>query len=240
MKVLVVDDEAPARRRLLDLLEELPGIEVVGEASDGLEALAAIERTHPDLVLLDIEMPELDGLSLAARYAELPAIIFVTAYSEHAVKAFDVHAVDYLLKPVRQERLVEALGRVRSNGKRGPTFLGTLHRPAANEIPRVVVQERGAIRLFDARAINRFYASEKYTAFVCDGQEQLTQEPLLELEERLRPHGFMRVHRGELVRVSAIRSLRSEGGCHELDLVDGQTARVSRRLMSALKKELGL
>ncbi|HEX8536392.1 MAG TPA: response regulator, partial [Cystobacter sp.] len=101
MRILVVDDEEPARRRLIRLLGGIPGTEVVGEAGDGEEALRQVETLHPELMLLDIRMPGLDGLSLAQRYTDLPPLIFITAYDEYAVQAFEVSAVDYLLKPVR-------------------------------------------------------------------------------------------------------------------------------------------
>ncbi len=240
MRVLVVDDEAPARKRLIALLEEFPEVEVMGEARDGREALIELERTRPDLLLLDIAMPELDGLSLAARFADLPPIVFVTAHDEHAVKAFELHAVDYLLKPVRRERLADTLRRVPREGARLPWLHEVLPAAAPSDAPRIVVQERGAIRLFDAPSVTRFHATDKYTAFLHAGAEQLTEEPLSVLEQRLQKHGFLRVHRAELVRLSAIRALRFENGIHELELDDGQTARVSRRSVALLKRMLGL
>lgn len=233
MKVVVADDEAPARRMLIRLLQTL-GAEVVAEAETGLATLEAVGRTRPDLILLDIHMPETDGLALAARYAHLPPIVFVTADDAHALTAFDVGAVDYLLKPVTLERLAAALHRV--EGRRGPSPFPT----AAPLPPRVVIHTRGVIRFFDVATIDRFRAADKYTAFTVDGQEHLTEEPLTALEERLVPHGFVRVHRGELVRVAAIRALTHDDDGHRVHLADGQVVPVSRRLVTALRTALAL
>ena len=237
MKVLVVDDEPPARSRLIRLLQEIDDVLVVGEAGNGTEALAAIDALSPDVVLLDVEMPELDGIQVAARTSRVPAVIFVTAYDRHAVPAFEVDAADYLLKPVRRERLLQALERA---ARRLPATPRDAASRADAEAPRIVAFDRGTTRLFDARAVTRFWASEKYTVFVGDGEERLTAEPLSTLETRLAPHGFVRVHRGELVRLSAVRGLRQHDGIVEVELEDGQVARVSRRSVTTLKTELGL
>src|SRR5262249_41072309 len=151
------------------ILEEAEGIEAVEEAADGQEALAAVDRMKPDLLLLDIHMPGLDGLELAAAYAHLPPVVFVTAHDEHAVRAFEVNAIDYLLKPVRPERLARSLERAR--GRSAAESFRALPRSSEPDPPRVVTHERGTIRFFDARAINRFWASEKYTLFVSEGEE---------------------------------------------------------------------
>ncbi|MDI1447437.1 LytTR family DNA-binding domain-containing protein [Polyangium sp. 6x1] len=243
MKILVVDDEEPARRRLIRLLRDIPGTEVVGEAGDGEEALQQIAMRRPELVLLDIRMPGLDGLSLAQRYADLPPLIFVTAYDEHAVQAFEVNAVDYLLKPVRPERLGAAIERARhrllaTQEARARALSTVAHR--AGPSSRIVTVTRGVIRFFDARDVTRFWSSDKYTVFRADQDEHCTEETLSTLEERLGAHGFLRVHRGELVRVVRVKALRSEDGIHEVELEDGQIARVSRRSLSALKAALGL
>jgi DNA-binding LytR/AlgR family response regulator len=226
MKVVVVDDEAPARRRLRRMLGAVPDVLVAGEAATAQHALALVEQTRPDLLLLDVHMPGLDGIALAARYAHLPPIVFVTAYGEHAVRAFDLNAVDYLLKPVRPERLAQAIDRARSRSE-----------PTERRV-HVTALERGVLHVFDARLVTRFHAESKYTAFRADGAEHLTEEPLSALELRLAPHGFVRVHRAELVRTSAIRALRLREGAWIVDLADGQTALVSRRLAAPLRRDL--
>jgi DNA-binding LytR/AlgR family response regulator len=234
VNVLIVDDEAPARRRLARMLSEVPGIVVAGEAFCGASALDAIERLHPDVVLLDIEMPELDGLSLASR--AVPPVIFVTAHERHAPAAFDVDAIDYLLKPVRRERLIQALDKAARRIGAGPA-------QAADEDggpARIVTFDRGTTRIFDARRLTRFWASDKYTVFLAGGVERLTAETLSTLEKRLAPFGFVRVHRAELIRASAVRSLGTRDGVLLAELEDGQIARVSRRSLAGLKVQLSL
>ena len=236
----MVDDELPARRRLVRMLEQLPGVEVAGQAGDGLAALAVVADARPDLILLDINMPGLDGLALAARHAHLPPVVFVTAHDEHAVRAFELNAVDYLLKPVRPERLAVALQRAEARRLPAPDGFAALGIDPRTAGPRVVTHERGVVRLFDARDITRFSAADKYTAFRVGGEEHLTEEPLSQLEERLAPHGFVRIHRGELVAAAAVRSLDVADGAHRVHLSDGQVARVSRRLVTTLRKQLGI
>ncbi|WP_224371742.1 LytR/AlgR family response regulator transcription factor [Hyalangium versicolor] len=242
MRVLIVDDEEPARSRLRRLLEAVAGVEVVGEAGDGHEALRQVEVLQPELLLLDIRMPGLDGLTLAQRYTDLPPLIFVTAYDEHAVQAFEVNAVDYLLKPVRPERLAAAMERARlrqlATRESVSRALETVWPAGAST--RVVTSTPGAIRFFDARDITRFWAADKYTLFHADGAEQVTEESLSSLEERLRGRGFLRVHRGELVHVGSIKALRTLEGSFAVEMRDGQVARVSRRLLAAVKEGLGL
>jgi DNA-binding LytR/AlgR family response regulator len=242
MKVLVVDDEEPARRRLTRMLQGLPGLEVVGEAGDAQEALRQVGALQPELLLLDIRMPGMDGLTLAQRHTELPPIVFVTAHDEHAVRAFEVNAVDYLLKPVRPERLAAAMERARqrrlASREAVSQALETL-RPAAPST-RVVTSSAGTVRFFDARDITRFRASDKYTLFQADGAEHVTEESLASLEERLREAGFVRIHRAELVHLGSIKALRGTDGFHEVELRDGQVARVSRRLLGQVRRALGL
>lgn len=241
MRVLVVDDEAPARRRLVRKLAEIDGVEIVGEAEDGLDALEKVRALAPDLLLLDVRMPGLDGIALASRDEALPPVVFVTAYDEFAVQAFELEAIDYLLKPVRTERLVRAIERARIRLGREPVPSAPADESLPRTSPRVVTSERGAVRYFDARAVTRFWAADKYTLFRTDDGEHVTVEPLNDLAERLAPYGFQRVHRGELINLAHVRTLHtSESGdaSAEVELDDGQVARVSRRALTALKARL--
>jgi DNA-binding LytR/AlgR family response regulator len=247
VRVLIVDDEAPARRRLIRMISAMAEVTVAGEAGDADTALAQVAALAPDIVLLDIRLPGMDGLALAARYAHLPPIVFVTAHNEFALRAFELDAVDYLVKPVRPERLIAAVLRARRrlDARASMAALASLAAPAQQaEQPasgiRIVVIERGALRMFDARAVSRFWASDKYTLFLAAGEERLTQEPLAALAARLEPHGFMRVHRGELVNLARVRAVRTEHGHHLAELDDGQVARVGRRVFTAFKAALGV
>lgn len=240
LRALVVDDEAPARRRLRRQLEEL-GVEVVGEAEDGEQALTQARALAPDVIFLDVRMPGVDGLTLAQRHVDLPPIVFCTAYDEFAVKAFEVNAVDYLLKPVRAERLSAAVEKVRAKqGASRERVAKALEVVAPAQATRVVSSTRGTVRFFDARQLTRFWSSDKYTVFVAEGEEHLIEESLSTLEERLAPHGFLRVHRAELIRLDAVKSLSTADGMHEVKLADGQVAKVSRRSVGAVKEALGL
>ncbi|MFZ6183610.1 LytR/AlgR family response regulator transcription factor [Nannocystis pusilla] len=230
MKVLVVDDEAPARRRLVRMLERIADVEVVGEADDGSSALRQIAALRPDVVLLDIHMPELDGMELAETTAELPALVFVTAHPDYAVRAFAVAAHDYLLKPVQQARLEQALARV-----------ATRARPAGPAAPvRISARAGDSVRLFDPRSITRFRAADKYTVFRVGPEEHVLDDSLNNLEERLAGLDFLRVHRSELVNLREARALHQRDGAAVLELSDGQRAQVSRRAIAELKRRLGL
>ena len=202
LKIVIVDDETPARNRLRDLLqdctEEIP-LELVGEASNGLGALALLQSCQAGVALLDIRMPEMDGLELAWHLHKLPAppaIIFTTAYDIHAIQAFEVHAIDYLLKPIRQARLLEALMRI-----------GTVT-PPQQEIalwklcprPRThfSVHERGRIRLIPASDVIYLRAELKYVTIRTHEKEHLLEESLIHLEEEFSER-FVRIHRSCLV-----------------------------------------
>jgi DNA-binding LytR/AlgR family response regulator len=241
VRVLVVDDEPLARRRLARMLAKLPEAELAGEAADGIEALEWIERDRPDVVLLDIRMPGLDGLSLAASRADLPPIIFTTAHDEHAVQAFEVSAVDYLLKPVKLERLRAALAKARVAPRTDVAGLReVLERIVPPEAAPIAARAGGTVRLFDPRAITRFRAEDKYVVFRQDGHDYLLDESLAALEKRLASLGFVRVHRGELVNLRHVRALHGRDDDARVELSDGQRAAVSRRFAAELRRRLGI
>jgi DNA-binding LytR/AlgR family response regulator len=255
MKILVVDDEPLARRRLIRKLRALADAEVVGEAADGNEAAEKITALAPDLVFLDIRMPGLDGMALARQLASAgeggPAVIFTTAHSEHAVEAFELAAADYLLKPVETDRLRTAFDKVKkAMGPKAPAdpsrlaaLVEKLLRAEGNESPpRVSARLGDVVHIFDAREIARFHAEEKYVVVRKGGEEYLLDESLQTLEQRLAPHGFLRVHRSDLVNLASVRALRLEGDGEGavLDLSDGQQSPVSRRMLAEVKIKLGL
>ncbi len=221
MRVLIVDDEPPARRRLVRLVLEVGEDEIVGEAEDGIEALAAIERLTPDVVLLDISMPGLDGLAVAATDHGVP-VIFTTAHAEHAIAAFEIDVVDYLLKPIARDRLRAALDRARR------------HRPNL----RLSARHGDTTRVFDASLVARYTARDKYTTCELDGEELVLDESLNALEKRLAKLGFVRVHRAELIRLS--RVVRTHGGATglKLELDDGAIIPVSRRATAEVRRRL--
>ena len=246
MRVLVVDDEPLARRRLIRLLGKIHETEVVGEAANGEEALARIREKDPDVVLLDIRMPGVDGLRLVSENRDLPPIIFTTAYDEYAVQAFEANAVDYLLKPVQSARLEVALGKVRKTGaaldtgRLGNLLQELLQKSGRGEPVRVTARSGKTIQVFDATGISRFHAADRYTVFQHGGTEYILDDSLSALEEKLAAAGFVRVHRAELINLNQVEALHLEEGASEVQLADGQTAPVSRRMVGELKRRLGM
>ena len=217
MRLLIADDEAPLRAWLRRLLGEVaPAAEIVAEAADGDSALARIEELQPDCALLDIRMPGLSGLEVAARIKVPCRVIFVTAYDEFAVEAFEQAAVDYLLKPVTAERLAKAMARLQTAVPASDALLRTLIArlgppPAPTQPLRWLrVGSGDSLRLIDVAEVDRFEAADKYTTLHVAGQEWLIRTSLKELEQQLDADAFWRIHRGTLVRVAAIREVRRD------------------------------
>ncbi len=234
LKALVVDDEAPARSELRFLLEEAGGVEVVGEASNSTEARQLIEAIKYDVVFLDIDMPGLSGVELAETLTQLdrqPAIVFVTAHGEHAVKAFEVAAADYLVKPVEVGRLRQAIARL------SPA------ESAGTRIERIPVEKAGKKLLLQVEDIFYIMAKDDYSYLHTASERYLSTISLAQLERKLEPSGFFRVHRRYLVNLAQVSEVvPMYGGTLLLTLKDGQGTQipVSRRRVPSLKRALGL
>ena len=238
MRVLVADDEPLARERLRALLADIDGVEVVAEAADGHEALHACAEHRPDLVLLDIAMPGIDGLEAArhlAAFEPRPAVVFCTAYDAHALSAFEAEAIDYLVKPVRPERLAAAIERVR-------TFAaGRGVNPAAPTQRRthLCARLRGSLRLIPIEDVHYLQAEEKYVVVHHARGEDLIEESLKSLEEEFAER-FVRIHRNCLVaRHEIVELKRSPDGHVQAVLRHGKTPlEVSRRCVAGLRDTL--
>lgn len=239
MRVVIADDEPLARERLRSLLGELPGVQVVAEAENGEQALHACAELQPDLVLLDIAMPGLDGLEAARHLATFdprPAVVFCTAYDAHALSAFEAAAIDYLMKPVRAERLVAALERAR-------TFLagrnGQPSTPSQAARTLLCARLRGSLRLIPVEDIHYLQAEEKYVVVHHARGEDLIEESLKSLEEEFASR-FVRIHRNCLVARHELVELRRNGGGQvQAVLRHGKAPlEVSRRCVASLKQEL--
>jgi two-component system LytT family response regulator len=252
--VLVVDDEAPARQRLIDLLRSEPVATTILEAENGAAAVAAIEDRRPDLVFLDVQMPEMDGLSVmqAVGPEAMPLTVLVTAYDQHAVRAFEANALDYLLKPFSDERFEATMARVRSRleernlhefGQRLMQMLSS-ERPAQqqrlNRLDRLVVKSGGVARFIRAVEIDWIEAAGVYVNLHVAGKEILYRSALADLAERLDPARFIRVHRSTIVNIESILQLEPiSHGEFEVVLKGGARTRISRSYRAQLEERLG-
>jgi two-component system, LytTR family, response regulator len=257
LRVLIVDDETHARDRLRRLLEKDESVEIVGECASGTEAVAAVGSLQPDLMMLDIQMPELDGFGVleAIPGTELPLVIFVTAYDEHAIHAFDVHAVDYVLKPVEAPRLYAAIARARLRAKQemvrrpsGPEDGNTADAAAsalvsapADEVhqfsDRLLVRQDGQIYPIRAREIIYVEAQGNYIRLQLTDRSFMVRETMARLERRLNPEQFARIHRSVIVNLDAVRELQPYfGGDYVVILKTGGRLKASRFYKSRLAK----
>jgi len=241
MKVLIVDDEPLARSRVHRLLDDMPGIQIVGDAKSGKEALLRSSALHPDIVLLDIRMPEMDGLETARHLSNLknpPAIVFTTAFSEHALAAFEAHAIDYLLKPIRRERLQEAIGKARKINRAQLLELGKQEQ-AAQARTHISAHVGGNLQLVPSESIYYFQAEQKYVSVRHPGGELLIDDSLKSLEEEFGAR-FLRIHRNSLVAEEYIEGLEKNAeGKYQITLrgIDDRLE-VSRRMVATTRRRL--
>jgi two-component system response regulator AlgR len=242
LSTLIVDDEPLAIDRMRMICGQLPTIRVVGSASDGEQALARIEELNPQLVLLDLTMPQMDGLSVARRLsgqAHPPAVIFVTAHDDHAVEAFDLDAVDYVLKPVEKDRLDRAIARALARRSTEPAeeapspWLEELWVPHRSELVRIGVSEVG--RIDAERDYVRLHVGEDDAA-----RSYLLLQTIAGLEARLDPARFIRIHRSVILRRDRITGLRHDGlGVWSVETTSGETLRIGRTYLAKVKAMAG-
>jgi DNA-binding LytR/AlgR family response regulator len=249
MRVLIVDDERAARDRLAALVARVPDVTVVGSAGDGVEALAQIRTLAPDVVLLDIAMPEVNGFDVARHLPDpRPLVIFQTAYTDHALRAFEHDAVDYLLKPVTAERLARALDRARQRLAQRPIaalpadLLARIEAALAPSRPakrtRILVRHGAGYRALAIRDVVRFTAEEGLVYAVTTSGRYLTDYTLGELESRL-IGSFARANRADLVQIDRIDRITSNGdGSATLMTADGGSIHVSRRRAAVIRNAL--
>ena len=231
LRVLVVDDEPLARQRIEDLLAKEDNVQVIGTAGNGAEAMEAIRSLNPDLVFLDVQMPGMSGIEVAERMGdEMPPIIFVTAYDKFAINAFDLAAVDYLLKPFDDERFAQAFARVRKTAK-----------PRQQYADRISVESRGQTRVVPVEDIQYITASGPYAELHVGKNAWAVRERMQALEERLDPDRFIRTHRSVIVRIDLIDALlRRPGGDYAVRLKDGTELSVSRARRDEVERKLGI
>jgi two-component system LytT family response regulator len=248
IQVLIVEDEPPARRRLRALLEAHGDVSIIGEAVHGGEAVQLIESHEPDLVLLDVQLPVATGFEVidAVGVERMPAVIFLTAYDHYAIKAFEVNAVDYLMKPVEAERLSAALMRVRTRLQEQNGTGAQLGRAMAEiqdraPLKRIPVRQGGKILFVDVSDIDYVEADGNYIRVWARGANYLLRETLSAYEQKLTPHGFLRIHRGTLVQSNRILELQPLfHGEYSVRLKDGTKLVSGRTYRDQLRVALGL
>ena len=250
IRALIVDDEPLARRALARMLQTHSDVMIVGECSDGETALSHIEQLHPNLVFLDIRMPGQDGLSVAGELFRKfrGAVIFVTAYDRHALEAFNLNALDYLLKPFTQERLAQALERVRDRVAH-PMPVEDIERLLASfrereaqprYVERIPANRNGRIHLIPVSAIERIDAMGNYAKIHSKDERYDIRDTLQSLESKLDPETFVRVHRSTIINMDYVREVQTwfRGG-HQILMKDGTQVRLSRYQTSAIEKLTG-
>jgi two-component system, LytTR family, response regulator len=249
--VLVADDEAPSRQRLMDLLAKDARVAHIAEAADGETAVDVIEKQHPDLVFLDVQMPELDGLAVieAIGASQMPFTVFVTAYDQHAIRAFEANALDYLLKPFSDERFEATMARAKARldersigefGQRVMKMAAAVPPGAERRLDRLVVKSAGTTRFIRVVDIDWIEAAGVYVTLHVGGKELLYRAALNDLAERLDPRRFVRVHRSALINIESILQLEPMShGEFEAVIRNGSRTRVSRTYRALLEKRLG-
>lgn len=264
LRVLIVDDELLGRQRVEDLVRKEPGVEIVGLIDNGTDAVEAIRGSRPDLVFLDVQMPGMTGLDVLAEVGpeEMPATIFVTAYDHYALKAFEVAAIDYLVKPFDDERFEQAFSRARrlaeleEVGRTTRRLLsllggGNSHKPSepAEErrtggqeyLERLAVEMRGQVRVVPVHSIDYIEASGPYAEIHVGDKTYVIRERMQTLEDRLDPADFFRIHRSAIVRIERVETLlRSSGGDYAVRLRGGAELSVSRSRREELEHRLGI
>jgi len=245
MRTLIVDDESPARERLKRLLADVEEVELIGEAESGVQAVEMIEREKPDLVFLDIQMPGLDGFEVIEALADPPPVIFVTAYDEYAIRAFEVNALDYLLKPFSRERLEKAIRRAQEalvEEQDFATRLGPLLESLAAQgryLTRLAVRDRDRIRVLGVDEVDWIGVEGERVLVHAGDKAYPIRRTLAELEARLDPARFFRAHRSAIVNLDRVKEVIPWfKGSHKLRLTTGAEVELSRARARALRRIL--
>lgn len=252
LKVLIVDDEPLARALVGNLLKDQPEFIVVGECGNGKDAVSAIRKQTPDIVFLDVQMPEMDGLAVLEEVGEanLPAVIFVTAYDQYAIRAFDFHAVDYLLKPFSRDRFTKALTRAQESlAQRGEdeniirsqmTSLLETHKTKPAHFNRLFLKDRGRIVVLEPELIDWLEADDKYVHVHTAEKSFLVRRTLSALESELDPENFTRIHRSSIVNVSRIKEMHPMfNGEYAVVLSGGKKLTLSRSYKNRFFEKFG-
>lgn len=246
-RVCIIDDEFRSRERIRDILADSEEYTIVGEADNGRDAVDLIDRTLPEIVLLDIKMPGLSGFQILQEATHKPSVIFITAYNEHAVRAFDVHAVDYVLKPFQDKRLFDALARVPNVPVPGDTILqqlGTMVEGTVQPrqfLKRFTVKDRFEFKVIDVQDIDFFSTEDSFVFLHTNGVRYVVEKSLAQIEESVSPELFFRVHRKSLVNLNRVERILPWGrGRYVLKFSHEERVHVSKEKTRELKALMGL
>jgi two-component system LytT family response regulator len=248
IRAVIADDEVLARQKIRQLLRDDPDIEIVGESASALETIELVRATAPELLFLDIRMPGMDGFDVVGALSSQeevppPRVIFTTAYDQYAVRAFDINAVDYLLKPFTYERLKSALQRAREQcrAKEESAQLNGSHRPAHLYTNRIIFKSRGRILFLPVSDIRWIGAEGNYVRLCTGSENHLLRETMVHLEQRLDPRGFLRIHRSFIVNLKYVKEVRRQTNGDSVAILDnGEQVAMGRSYRTALREHFHL
>ncbi len=235
-KVILVDDEKAGRKLIREYLEEYPDLVVLAEINNGVDAVKEINRFKPDLVFLDIQMPGMTGFEVLTHLEEIPKIIFSTAYDKYALQAFEVHAVDYLLKPYTRERFAMAINKLKEDNKPVEALTESLLMGSKSYPERVLVQHNKKLITVAVEDIQWIEAYGDYSKLHVGKEAYLSNYGISSLEEKLDSKQFVRVHRSSLINLNAVKELHKYGKSYDVTMQNGEVVRVSRGYMENIKK----
>ena len=233
LTIAIVDDEDLARAVVREYLAGMPDVEIVAECANGFEAVKAVSELQPDLLILDVQMPKLDGFEVLELVGRDVAVVFVTAYDQYAIRAFEVHAVDYLLKPFSADRLAAAIDRVRDRLGRGEPWpvhdLAAAAQPAHGPTHRVLVRDGSRVHVLSVEKIEYVQAQDDYVCIRCEGKEYLKEQTLAQLETTLDPAKFVRIHRSFVLNLDRLARVELDERENRIAILnDGKRLPISR------------
>ena len=239
-KIIIIDDEAAGRQLIREYLEDFPDLIVIGEANNGVDAIRLIREFKPDLIFLDIQMPGLNGFDVLTRLDEMPLVIFSTAYDKYALKAFEVHALDYLLKPYTRERfsiaVQKALNSLQNNLNSVQSLTESLLTPESTYPEKILVQIGAKLVTVDLAEVIWIDAEGDYSNLITSKQRYLSNYGLGALEKKLDPRRFIRVHRSAIINLAFVQEIQKQISSYDVILQNGDVVRVSRGYMENIKR----